>query len=76
MKTEIAEKMGKSRILILSVFLILTLIKLQAQPGKNDLYKNLEFKMPVVEEPVFSANKVSITDFGAVNNGQTLNTKA
>jgi polygalacturonase len=40
------------------------------------LYKNLEFAMPVVTEPGFPAYTVSITDFGAVNDGQTLNTKA
>jgi polygalacturonase len=34
------------------------------------------FKMPVVAEPVITDNTVSITDFGAVNDGQTLNTKA
>ena len=40
------------------------------------LYKDLEFDMPVVPEPAFPAYTVSITDFGAVNDGQTLNTKA
>ena len=34
------------------------------------------FNMPVVKEPVFPDNTVRITDFGAVNDGQTLNTKA
>ena len=32
--------------------------------------------MPIVSEPAFPAYMVSITDFGAVNDGQTLNTKA
>jgi len=40
------------------------------------LYKGLEFQMPVVAEPVFPENTVSIIDFGAVNDGKTLNTKA
>jgi polygalacturonase len=34
------------------------------------------FEMPVVREPVFPDNTVYITDFGAVSDGQTLNTKA
>lgn len=34
------------------------------------------FKMPVVQEPVFPDNTVNIKDFGAVADGQTLNTKA
>jgi len=45
-------------------------------PSAAPLYKNLEFAMPVVSEPGFPAYTVSITDFGAVNDGQTLNTKA
>ena len=40
------------------------------------LYKDLEFNMPVVPEPTFPAFTVSITDFGAVGDGQTLNTLA
>ena len=40
------------------------------------LYKDLEFNMPVVPEPTFTAFTVSITDFGAVGDGQTLNTLA
>jgi len=40
------------------------------------LYKDLEFNMPVVHEPTFPAFTVSITDFGAVGDGQTLNTLA
>jgi hypothetical protein len=34
------------------------------------------FKMPTVIEPYFPDNKVYITDYGAVSDGQTLNTKA
>jgi hypothetical protein len=34
------------------------------------------FEMPVIKEPVFPDNSVNITDFGAVSDGQTLNTKA
>ena len=40
------------------------------------IYDGIEFDMPVVEEPVFPDYSVSITDFGAVNDGQTLNTDA
>jgi hypothetical protein len=34
------------------------------------------FAMPLVKEPVIPGNSVSIVDFGAVGDGQTLNTKA
>jgi polygalacturonase len=37
---------------------------------------NQEFNLPVVTEPNIPGNTVYITDFGGVNDGQTLNTKA
>lgn len=43
----------------------------------QSLYDEVKgFAMPVVKEPVIPKNTVSITDFGAVNDGQTLNTHA
>jgi polygalacturonase len=37
---------------------------------------NLPFAMPEIKAPVFPANRVSIVDFGAVSDGETMNTKA
>ena len=42
----------------------------------QDLYANLEFDMPRVVEPSFPDHTLSITDFGAVGDGQALNTQA
>ncbi len=42
----------------------------------DDLYKNIEFTMPRVREPVIPDRTVSITDFGAQPGGQVLNTRA
>lgn len=42
----------------------------------DDLYAGLEFDMPRVVVPTFPNNSASITDFGAVGDGQTLNTNA
>jgi len=42
----------------------------------NDTYKNIEFKMAEVKEPIIPENSVNLKDFGAVNGGYVLNTKA
>lgn len=47
-----------------------------AQKSSYDTYKNIEFKMAKVKEPVIPKNSVNIKDFGAVNGGYVLNTKA
>lgn len=44
--------------------------------GTYDTYKGIEFKMAKVNEPVIPKNSVNIKDFGAVNGGDVLNTKA
>lgn len=48
-----------------------------AQKSKsNDTYQNIEFKMAKVKEPSIPKNTVNLKDFGAVNGGYVLNTKA
>src|SRR5215203_755379 len=42
----------------------------------DDLYRGLEFAMPRVQEPRIPSHRVSITDFGAVGDGLTKNTRA
>ncbi|MCM1356839.1 MAG: glycoside hydrolase family 28 protein [Staphylococcus sp.] len=42
----------------------------------SHLYEGLPFEMPVIDRPNFPANSVSLTDFGAVADGKTLNTEA
>ena len=51
------------------------------QKGNNNTHSTIYdqvkcFEMPVVSEPSIPDNTVYITEFGAVNDGQTLNTKA
>ncbi|OFY67098.1 MAG: glycoside hydrolase [Bacteroidetes bacterium RBG_13_43_22] len=41
-----------------------------------ELYSGVEFNMPVIAEPAIPDYSVKITDFGAVADGMTLNTKA
>jgi polygalacturonase len=59
-------------------FLVTALgITTQLSSAQDDsLYEGLEFDMPRVIVPNFPANSVSIVDFGAIGDGQTLNTKA
>ena len=63
-------------VLMVLVFWSLSFLNAQVTNLSPKLYKGLEFEMPVVPEPGFPEYTVSITDFGAVNDGQTLNTKA
>lgn len=67
--------------LFLSLLVLVITIPSCNQKENSNSSKNIYdlvqgFKMPVVAEPVIPDNTVSITDFGAVNDGQTLNTKA
>lgn len=63
---------------LILVILISTLSnKTLAQNSKStNSYNDIEFKMAKVKEPVIPKNSVNITDFGAVNGGYFLNTKA
>ena len=56
--------------------LFLVSIAMEAKNEYNYLYKNLPFSMPRVEAPVFKNNVVSVSDFGGLGNGYTLNTEA
>jgi polygalacturonase len=64
------------------VFVAIVFSRSEAQtPSASDqeikaYTSNLPFAMPEVRAPVFSANRVSIEEFGAVPDGETMNTKA
>lgn len=45
-------------------------------PIDRNIYNNLPFSMPRVEQPAFANNEVNIREFGAVSDGATLNTRA
>ena len=63
--------------IILTVFLTSWSKDSIAQNSKsNEAYKGIEFKMNKVKEPIIPKNTVNIKDFGAVNGGTVLNSKA
>ena len=75
MKVEMYIKESLSKMtLILAV--IFTSCKVSTSPSQVMIVQTQGFKMPDVKEPVIPDNTVYITEFGAVNDGQTLNTKA
>jgi polygalacturonase len=69
----------KSTNLLIALTLLLSFWSFNAKAQKaktTSFYPNLEFKMSKVQEPVIPKNSVNIKDFGAVNGGYVLNTKA
>lgn len=59
--------------------LCLTAATASAAPKESSyapLYEGLPFEMPVIDKPAFQDLTVSLTDFGAVADGKTLNTEA
>jgi len=56
--------------------LIFSYATIEAKNSYDYLYANLPFSMPKVEAPVFKNNTVSISDFGGLGDGYTLNTEA
>lgn len=59
-----------------ALFLGLCSVNAQTQTDYSHLYENLPFDMPKVTAPSIPDHQVSLTDFGAVADGLTLNTPA
>jgi len=73
--------MKTTPITLFSIFAVLLGIcisgNIQAQKSKfTDTYAGIEFKMAKVKEPKIPNNSVNLKDFGAVNGGYVLNSKA
>ncbi len=60
----------------LLLIFVFTYPPVHAQVTLDELYANLPFDMPRVPEPQFPDYEVRITDFGAVGDGTTLNSRA
>jgi len=62
---------------VIGIFvLVFTCSTALAANNYDYLYTNLPFSMPKVEAPVFKNNVVTVTDFGGLGDGYTLNTEA
>ena len=71
------EKMRTLLIILFSVVLGQSCSNSKCEGNKwGDVYKNLPFSMPEVEQPSFPDYQVNICDFGAKSDGVTLNTEA
>ncbi|WP_431241632.1 hypothetical protein ACQ9BO_16665 [Flavobacterium sp. P21] len=64
-------------VLSLTLFALAVTNTTLAQNSKSaSFYKDIEFKMAKVQEPIIPKNTVNLKDFGAVSGGYALNTKA
>ena len=71
------EKMRTLLIILFSVVLGQSCSNSKCEGNKwGDVYKDLPFSMPEVEQPSFPEYQVNICDFGAKSDGATLNTEA
>lgn len=68
-------KLLKKIVLALVVGTLLS-ASVNAKDRYNYLYQGLPFEMPVLQYPSFPNNQVSVSDFGGVPDGETLNTEA
>ncbi len=80
-KNTVSNRLGMSvsrHFIIMFIFIeVIFPAILFAGNGEIDKYlSNLPFTMPELKEPVFSDKSFNIKDFGAVNDGRTLNTEA
>lgn len=65
-----------TRITFVLICILFTTNGVKADDRYAYLYKDLQFQMPRLQRPVFPDNQVSITEFGGVADGITLNTEA
>ncbi|MDL2243567.1 glycoside hydrolase family 28 protein [Bacteroidales bacterium OttesenSCG-928-J19] len=72
--------MNKKIAILTTVFLglvsLMNLSPVQASNPYQAYYQSLPFEMPVIQKPGFPDRQVSVTEFGAVGDGATLNTDA
>lgn len=66
----------KKILIVLSVLLSAAGFGANGQSDYRELYVDLPFEMPEISRPDFGERSVSVTDYGALGDGVTLNTEA
>ena len=71
----------RNRVVLSALLLVAAAAAFAQTPDPSDeeikvYMANLPFSMPLLKTPVFPANALCIVDFGAVPDGETMNTKA
>lgn len=64
------------RLLLLCITIVFAACENQDAYKYDEVYKKLPFEMPYVKAPVFPERSVYLKDFGAIGDGETLNTEA
>jgi polygalacturonase len=67
------KKIGKLIVILVFVFVS---CNLDAKPNYVQYYQNLPFSMAKIESPLFRKNIISVSDFGGLGDGYTINTDA
>jgi polygalacturonase len=67
---------GLAEVFLFSSMLLSCATPEKEAPNNAWVYDNIEFDMPVVQEPSFAANTVNLAEIGGVADGLTLNTAA
>lgn len=70
------KKLMKGQVYLFLLLSVACTVQPTTEQATSDVYEGIEFTMPRVQEPTFPDFSVSVKDYGAKGDGQTINTQA